>query len=681
MPLGDFSHSNPVTPKIPPIPTTPKKLRNASYLKRKAERQKIRRARKTDSVPPENEGQHSTARISDSPEIPGLQTTPKRLRSEPYLQDHAARAKLTRDNMSPEKKRKCLHKRRMAYLSTIHSMTPEDKEEHRQRSAAHSSAARAIRRENQRVINTEKVFDFNTMVSDNLSDLKFTGYEQDPQTAALLYYANSGHTTFWPMNFVLDDDGNIVEEQFDLLKEEIQDQVLSESEIEHLLYKFNSYQGKSTSSFRTSNPTTTKHQPPSLSGLPPSLDAHKLVCGACGVQSVHGLYGKNCTTVALQDLPSCMELCEADLAEYKQPAFITVPVNDNGDTMDVNLSKLKSVYESSDLKKAFHLHPEFVHWHDNGVSKQEMTALCPSCSLWYQSTKTQQPNRRAKNISTPPNSIASGIDFGDLHRIGLQKPSPLELMIIAKHRHFHNVAKVNTNHRMGERSDLTENQLRCHSILFKHDAPVTASIALMFFQWLAQHDSDSKNEQHDTLRELFNKILTVQLIGPEGEIENIGRKAKMQTHIQARAYVVYQWLAVLQHVHPLYQNDPKLEITHFSDFHIFLQQCNSCILDNTVALTSQSVRDAEKVSGDDIAQVRTAILTKSDLSKIRQSTSSHHDDSGMNISYSFVADTSLPGADTLQSNRHAQRNLDVILKIAEVQLPAKDPSSAELRCP
>ena len=262
-------------------------------------------------------------------------------------------------------------------------------------------------------------------------------------------------------------------------------------------------------------------------------------------------------------------------------------------------------------------------------------------------------------------------------------------MIIAKHRHFHNVAKVNANHRMGERSDLTQNELRCHSILFKHDAPVTASIALMFFKWLDQYNSSTasspQNKEPGILRDLMTKLLTVQLVGPELEIETIGRKAKMQTHIQARAYVVYQWIAVLQHVHPLYQNDPRLEISHYSSFRSFVQECNCAILDRTVALTSQSVRDAEKVSGDDVAQVRTAILSKSDLHNIKASATVHPQASGMNVSYSFVANSNPAGADFHEQNQQntdhnsqqCQQNLSILLEIANVfnvQLPDKDAS-------
>jgi hypothetical protein len=104
------------------------------------------------------------------------------------------------------------------------------------------------------------------------------------------------------MHFLLDEKGNIIiQQQFDRIKEEGQYQVLSDSEVEDLLYEFNSNQGKSTTSFHASKPTTNKHAIPSLTGLPPSLGAHKLACGACGIQSIHGLYGKNCTTVAAKD--------------------------------------------------------------------------------------------------------------------------------------------------------------------------------------------------------------------------------------------------------------------------------------------------------------------------------------------------------------------------------------------
>ena len=263
-----------------------------------------------------------------------------------------------------------------------------------------------------------QAIDFNTKVVDNISSLTFKGFEQDPEKAALLYYANSGHTTFWPMHFLLDENGTIVEEQFNRIKEEIQDQVLTDSEIEDLLYKFYSNQGKSTASFHASKSTTDQHSPQPLPGLPPSLDAHKLACGVCGIQAVHGLYGKHCTTVALQDLPCSIQLSEMQLAAYRDMASITVPMNEKGDTKNIDLCKLKSVYESPALNKCFHLHPEFVHWHD----KQEMTVLCPACTEWYQSTKIDTKKGKKRSSYSPPVPLLLASILEILSALGYKNP-------------------------------------------------------------------------------------------------------------------------------------------------------------------------------------------------------------------------------------------------------------------
>lgn len=108
-------------------------------------------------------------------------------------------------------------------------------------------------------------------------------------------------------------------------------------------------------------------------------------------------------------------------------------------------------------------------------------------------------------------------------------------------------------------------------------------------------------------------------------------------------------------------------------------------MENAVTLTSQSVRDAEKVSGDDVAQVRTGILSRSDLDNIKASADVLPESSGMNVSYSFVANSNPSGAGMSDSNeqktndnsQEGRDNLDLLLEIAEafnVLLPSKDNS-------
>ena len=148
---------------------------------------------------------------------------PQQLQDHRILQSAAEASRLAA--MTPERHADHLTKKRSRKTSRLAAMTLEQQEQRNSRRRHKGEQGHAI--------------DFNTTVFDDLSSLNFKGFEQDPEAAALLFYANSGHTDYWPMNFLLDDNGGIVQEQFDRIKEEIQDQVPTDTEIEDLLYKFN----------------------------------------------------------------------------------------------------------------------------------------------------------------------------------------------------------------------------------------------------------------------------------------------------------------------------------------------------------------------------------------------------------------------------------------------------------
>ena len=98
-------------------------------------------------------------------------------------------------------------------------------------------------------------------------------------------------------------------------------------------------------------------------------------------------------------------------------------------------------------------------------------------------------------------------------------------------------------------------------------------------------------------------------------MENILRKARRQTHIQSRPYVLYQWLAILQRLHPLYKDDPKLPSANadsfsqlFRQFCSAIKKCNRTIMENAITVTDASAINAENLLGDDVAQVRDGLL-------------------------------------------------------------------------
>ena len=249
---------------------------------------------------------------------------------------------------------------------------------------------------------------------------------------------------------------------------------------------------------------TLKGQPRHKKGTCATIDAHHLVCGSCGVKCVDGEQGKWFKEFPLCKMPSFMHLTtfqEATWRSEKRSPLI-VPTDSQGGTRQVDISLIRSVFESTSLGICFHLHPEFVHKDTNG---RDCTFLCQSCHAHMPARAKSRPASSVQldddtiaahgtvetvpmvdfppdklegatdlfpqatlgwdhNARAPPFSIASGLDFGDFRRLGLPQLTMVERLIISKVRHFHNVMKVQSNHSCSHRSDGTMNKIKAHSI-------------------------------------------------------------------------------------------------------------------------------------------------------------------------------------------------------------------------
>lgn len=460
--------------------------------------------------------------------------------------------------------------------------------------------------------------DFDTReFSDEMTD-PFYHFESNAETSAILWHMNSGGEQFRKIETVLDEAckenrNELTAEEIEKIVEDIHQEVLTDEEVTELLEKYLMYQGREI-----------EDKPRQIGGFPDSKDAHILACGMCGITTVNDRYGRHCDVVPLRELPRSIEFSESDCAKYeerKRNLSLRLPVDDLGNTEVFQVHRLQSCYESKKLHKMFHLHPEFVQTvaRDGDTDEEEeCTALCPVCSKWVEKSKT-------KTTSDPPdNSIAAGLDFGDPKRIGLTEPSLPELVLIAKARHFHNVIKVQSNHAAGGRSDYTNNRLRAGSISFRQDSPLVAAIALAY----------------EDIWGRFLKSLTIELVGPEGEQEKLAHRAKMQTLLQGRGYVIYQWLAVLQHVHVEYTNDPKLRPCDFPTLVKDLKTCCRQLIDESVRITDPTSLRAETVVGDDVNQVRTKVITRAESNRLKMESNNRESKTQMAVSYAYVVNTS-----------------------------------------
>ena len=175
--------------------------------------------------------------------------------------------------------------------------------------------------------------------------------------------------------------------------------------------------------------------------------------------------------------------------------------------------------------KLFHLHPELV----DGEGQFASTKLCPVC------------NKALRKDTLPKNCIASGVDFGICERIKeLTKPNAAEQSIIARYRIFEEVVKIRPN--AGSRTgNYTHYMIQGHSVIFSHDA------------------SERYMEEAIYLigQDRLQSSLSIMFVGPEGEMDWLIDKTRGSNTVLGRAFVIIQWLLLLQETSLHYSNIPE----------------------------------------------------------------------------------------------------------------------------
>ena len=301
-------------------------------------------------------------------------------------------------------------------------------------------------------------------------------------------------------------------------------------------------------------------------------------CGACGRR--HNMPDDSelkYTTVNLND--RCMDLLiysEEALEEFRQKqrdSIINIPIDDSFQLKEICTMQITSCYEMNS-SKMFYLHPELV----DGEGKLASTKLCPMC---YKALYK-------KESSLPKNCIASGIDFGISDRIKeLTEPNAAERNILARFRVFNEVVKIRPN--VGSRTgNYTHYMIQGHSVIFAHDAPeryVEEAFKLI---------------EQDRLQ----SSLSILFVGPKGEMDWLMSKTKESSTITGRAFVIIQWLLVLQQTSCNYIDIPEMvsEPSKWPEIDLLMRQANNYIINAAEQATRQVDILAEDGLGADIAE-------------------------------------------------------------------------------
>jgi len=242
---------------------------------------------------------------------------------------------------------------------------------------------------------------------------------------------------------------------------------------------------------------------------------------------------------------------------------------------DENLFEPNPLFGGKRLK-CYHLHPEFVDEYKKDNGKVGFKAkICSGCSTSISSD------------TIPTRSIASGVDFGDYQRIGLEPLTLRERHIISKVRHYLNVIKIESN--AGSLQSNHHSALKGCGIMFDHDSPQVVKKLLN--------------------PESINGDVEIQFVGPNGEYDRLIAKAIKSANVSGRAFVIYQWLGVLNRINKWYKDDDPLP-----DFYEFEQTMDECNNDLVQRATRTASEDKINIARDDIAGVRQATAASDSIS-------------------------------------------------------------------
>ena len=228
--------------------------------------------------------------------------------------------------------------------------------------------------------------------------------------------------------------------------------------------------------------------------------------------------------------------------------------------------------------KWYNLHPEFVDEYKKDNGKIGFRAkICGVCS----------ESIRARKI--PERSIASGVDFGDYQRIGLEPLTLRERHVISKVRHFIHVYKIESNNKGNKvtSSHHHHSALKGCGIMFDHDSPQVITKLLT--------------------PESINGDVQIQFVGPNGEYDRLIAKAIKSANVSARAYVIYQWLGVLNRINKWYKDD---DLPSFDEFEQIMDDCNGNLVQQAYQTNCEDdIENKANIARDDVACVRQATTT------------------------------------------------------------------------
>ena len=230
---------------------------------------------------------------------------------------------------------------------------------------------------------------------------------------------------------------------------------------------------------------------------------------------------------ALSACASCgvraFEMGEVKMFQFHLEMLSHLQLDDDQRTAYLNLPeqyrKAASVFTADD-GRLFHLHPEFV--------KNEVVKVCQSCRDCFVLPEPKIPKL----------SLAAGIDFGLIERLGLPSPTLVEELLLSRTRLFVNMVKL-------AGPTAAQRQLakqKSHVITFPAPEGPTKLAELQRLN--SSHDRDTYPRVEN-----LKEHLGVFFIGSRLQWDALVPFHEVQ-ELQVRTDVVYKYLHLLKNVNP-----------------------------------------------------------------------------------------------------------------------------------
>ena len=344
-------------------------------------------------------------------------------------------------------------------------------------------------------------------------------------------------------------------------------------------------------------------------------DINLITCGSCGVRhyprtGIHFLDKK------LSQLP-ILRLKNEQQVDPNNSSLLLPSEQNLYDSLGI-YKPLASVTVCTEDGHLYFLHPEFV-------SATKEVKICNLC------------NDYIRKNTRPPQSVAGGIDFGNILRLqkinssnpnisNLKPLTHVELALIARVRQYGSIFKITSNLKQSR-------ILTGHILSFLHTGAEAAAAALV----------------HSKLPCVASvmKTIKVAFVGPSGSFEKLRQENTIAIHdLTVRSDVVLAWLKMLKKINPLY-ND--IDIDDSSATISDLNSMTEKLLVTAVCITNSLHRKMDDIITTDVATVRT---TSDSVVPVTTATFS--------TATPFAADSVMPVANTTVTSSTATPELVVM---------------------